>query len=186
MSPWSSRYWWPAGFAEVRSLIEGDDRLGADARPDVVIMSVDDEVRRLGERPGDPGAAVAAVEDDLVAVVEALKPTGARVIVANASTVDPDSWPRTFAGLDVEPVGLRAHRLDAMLVRVSHDQGISVIDVDRAVAEIGAAGNLDAAMVYGPEAAARIARETVSVLEDYGFFDDRPLLEQVGAGGESS
>jgi hypothetical protein len=74
-----------------------------------------------------------------------------------------------------------------MLVRVSHDLGISVVDVDRALAEIGAAGKLDAAMVYGPEAAARIADEAVAVLADYGFFDDRPLLEQVGAAaGEGS
>ncbi len=171
------------GFAELRRRLEAGDRTA----PDVAILSVDDEVRGLGERSTDAGAAVAAVEADLAAIVAAYKAAGTRVIVANACTVDPDSWDRSYAGRDGEPTGLRAHRLDAMLVRVSHDLGISVVDVDRVVAEIGAAGNLDAAMVYRPEAAARITDETVAVLADYGFFDDRPLLEQVGAAaGEGS
>jgi hypothetical protein len=171
------------GFGELRSRLEAGDRPPAD----VAILSVDDEVRRLAGRVTDAKAAVAAVEADLTAIVAAYKAAGTRVIVANVCTVDPDSWARSYAGRDEEPVTLRAHRLDAMLVRVSHDLGISVVDVDRALAEIGAAGKLDAAMVYGPEAAARIADEAVAVLADYGFFDDRPLLEQVGAAaGEGS
>jgi hypothetical protein len=170
-------------FGDLRSRLEAGDRPPAD----VVILSVDDEVRRLPGRSIDARAAVAAVEADLTAIVAVYKAAGTRVIVANACTVDPDSWPRSYAGRDEEPVSLRAHRLDAMLVRVSHDLGISVVDIDRALAEIGAVGKLDAAMVYGPEAAARIADEAVAVLADYGFFDDRPLLEQVGAAaGEGS
>jgi hypothetical protein len=171
------------GFAELRRRLEAGGRPSAD----VVILSVDDEVRRLGSRSTVASTAVAAVEADLSAITAAYKVADTRVIVANACTVDPDSWARSYAGHEEEPVGLRAHRLDAMLVRVSHDLGISVVDVDRAVAEIGAAGKLDAAMVYRPEAAARITEETVAVLADYGFFDDRPLLEQVGAAaGEGS
>jgi hypothetical protein len=171
------------GFGELRGRLDSGDRPPAD----VVILSIDDEVRRLGERSGDAREAADAVAADLTAIVASYKAGGTRVIVANACTVDPASWARSYAGHDEEPLGLRAHRLDAMLVHVSHELGISVIDVDRALAEIGAAGRLEAAMVYGPEAAGRITDETVAVLADYGFFDDRPLLEQVGAAaGESS
>ncbi|CAN5321427.1 MAG: hypothetical protein ACR2JP_11670 [Acidimicrobiia bacterium] len=171
-----------AGFDELRRRLEAGSGLLGERTPDVVILSVDDEVRRLGSRGPDPASAVEAVRGDLVALTGLFKAAGVRVLVANACTVDPESWPRTYAGLDQEPVGLRAHRLDVMLIEVSHTDGISVIDVDRAIAELGATGRLDAAMVYGAEACERIAEDTVSVLEDYGFLDDRPLLEQVGAG----
>jgi hypothetical protein len=68
-----------------------------------------------------------------------------------------------------------------MLVGVSHDEGISIVDVDRLIAELGAAGNVDGPAAYGPEACARIAAEIVRIIDDYGFLDERPLLAQVGA-----
>ncbi len=85
-----------------------------------------------------------------------------------------------------EPISLRIQRLDLMVIGVSHEEGISIIDVDRKVAELGAGGNVVAPMVYGPAAAAAIIDETMRVVADYGFLDDRPLLAQVGAkGGEA-
>lgn len=170
-----------AGFDELRRRLAAGSFLSGDQLPDVVILSVDDEVRRLPQRAADPAAAVAAAADDLMAITDHFKGAGVRVLVANACTVDPEASPLPDA-TGIEPIGLRAHRLDLMLVQVSHSDGISVIDVDRSMAEIGAAENLSAPMVYGPAACARIIDDTVTILDDYGFFDDRPLLEQVGSG----
>ncbi len=173
-----------AGFDELRRRLAAGSFLSGDQLPDVVILSVDDEVRRLPQRAADPAAAVAAAADDLMAITDYFKGAGVRVLVANACTVDPEASPLPDA-TGIEPIGLRAHRLDLMLVQVSHSDGISVIDVDRSMAEIGAAENLSAPMVYGPAACARIIDDTVTILDDYGFFDDRPLLEQVGSGRKS-
>ncbi len=172
------------GFDEVRRRLAAGSFLSGGHQPDVVILSVDDDVRRLPQRAADPAAAVAAVADDLMAITDHFKEAGVRVLVANACTVDPDASPLPDA-TDVEPIGLRAHRLDLMLVQVSHSDGISVIDIDRSMAEIGAAENLSAPMVYSPAACARIIDDTVTILDDYGFVDDRPLLEQVGSGRKS-
>lgn len=171
------------------SLTELRQRLGEDGapmwkgdEPDVVLLSVADEVIGLPTRGDTVAEAVAGVEDDLVAVVELIKAKiGAHVLIANVSTVDPNDQTVDYRGLDVEPFVLRAHRVDLLLVDVSHNEGISIIDVDRLVAELGAEGNLEGQARYGPRACEMIAAEVVRVLEDYGFFDDRPLLAQVGA-----
>ena len=106
---------------------------------------------------------------------------GSHVLVANASTIDPADATHNYAGTTTDPVSLRVHRLAHMLVGVSHEEGISIIDIDRVIAELGATGNVEAAMSYGPAACAAIADELVRVLEDYGFFDERTLVAQVGA-----
>lgn len=173
-----------AGFVDLRRRLAAGSFFSGDQLPDVVILSVDDEVRHLPQRAADPAAAVAAVADDLMAITDFFKEAEVRVLVANACTVDPEASPFPETA-DAEPIGLRAHRLDLMLVQVSHSDGISVIDIDRTMAEIGAAENLSAPMVYGPAACARIVGDTVTILDDYGFFDDRPLLEQVGSGRKS-
>ena len=40
--------------------------------------------------------------------------------------------------------------------------------------------------MHPDEACARIAAETVRIIEDYGFLDDRPVMAQIGSGGQSS
>jgi len=171
-----------SGLAEVRGRLEdGSSSLIADP-PDVVLLSLTAEASELGSGAATAEQAVQAVRQDLVSVIGLVKEkVGAHVLVTNLSTIDPGDAPFTYHGLAEEPFTLRAHRLDLMLVGVSHDEGISIIDVDRLVAELGAAGNVDGPASYGPEACTRIAAEIVRILDDYGFLDDRPLLAQVGA-----
>jgi hypothetical protein len=98
-----------------------------------------------------------------------------------ASTVDPDGGdayrtrPERFA--------LRALRFDAELVRISRARGVALIDADRIVAELGGADHVVAPLRYSPAASEALAEETVRVLDDIGFFEPRPLVEQIGAGG---
>jgi predicted enzyme involved in methoxymalonyl-ACP biosynthesis len=173
-----------AGFAPLRAELEDGSSSLFEANPDIVVLSIADDVAALPSRAVSAEEAVQRVRADLVAIIDLIKSRiGAHILVAGVSTVDPADETFNFQGLAQEPVSLRAHRLDLMLVGVSHDEGISIIDVDRLVAEIGAATAVTAAMEYSARGCDAIATEIVSILEDYGFFDDRPLLAQVGAKG---
>jgi hypothetical protein len=173
-----------SGLAELRHQLETDASSILAGRPDIILLSVAGEVTRLGQSAEPVAEAVAAVEDDLLKVIELVKEEiEAHVLVTNVSTIDPADETVTYQGLEIEPFVLRAHRLDLLLIEVSHSVGISIIDVDRLVAELGADGNVEGPARYGREVCERVASEVVRVLTDYGFFDDRPLLLQVGARG---
>lgn len=176
-----------SGFRDLRRELESGTSMLIEGSPDIVVLSLADEVASLGTRGATPEQAVEAVQEDLVAAVGSIKErVGAHILVANVSTVAPDDRPLNYHGLAEEPFSLRAHRLDLMLVGVSHDVGISIIDIDRILAELGTGGNVDGAGVYAEKACGTIAGEVVRVLDDYGFFDDRPLVAQVGAGNVGS
>jgi hypothetical protein len=176
-----------SGFAALRAELENGSSSLLTADPDIVVLSIADDVAALPERALSTEEAVQAVRADLVAITDLIKSRiGAHVLVAGVSTVDPTDETCNYQGLAQEPLSLRAHRLDLMLVGVSHDEGISIIDVDRLVAEIGAATAVTGAMEYSARGCDAIATEIVRILEDYGFFDDRPLLAQVGAKGAKS
>lgn len=175
------------GVAELRRTLEDGTSPILSGDFGIVILSIADDVAGLPERGEDPIAAVESVKADLVAAVGIIKEQGgAHVLVANASTVDPDDHVYNYHGRAVDPVALRIHRLDLMLIAVSHEEGVSIIDVDRLIAELGGAGNVLAATRYSENACERIAVETVRILEDYGFFDERPILAQVGARASGS
>ncbi len=170
------------GFAELRAELESGTSPMIEQSPDIVILSVaDDALRPSGDGFGSE-QFVNRIRDDLVAAIELIKQhAGAHVLVAGVSTVDPSDQPSNYHDRSEEPFTLRAHRLNLMLVYVSHDEGVSVIDVDRLLAELGAAAGVEAAARYSKDGCERISDEIVRVLDDYGFFDDRPLLAQVGA-----
>jgi hypothetical protein len=173
-----------SGFGELRSALESGDSRLIDEQPKIVLLSIARDVVELGRTRAGVGVedAVRRVESDLVAVVELIKEkVGAHVLVANVSTLDPSQKVYNYHDIDHEPVSLCAHRLDLMLVGVSHDEGISVIDVDRKIAELGGAVGVKAAFDYTTAGCETVAGEIVRVIDDYGFFDDRPLLAQVGA-----
>lgn len=176
-----------AGFAALRSDLEAGTSSLIEWKPDVVLLSIADDVRSLGEQGANPEEATRKVREDLEAVVGAIKEkVGAHVLVANASTIDPADERYTYHDVEEEPLSLRAQRLDLALVLVSHDVGISIIDVDRLIAEVGGGRHVEQALVYDAEACATIAGEVVRIIEDYGFLDDRPLLAQVGAKGSAA
>lgn len=175
-----------SGFAALRdTLVDGTATMLAE-RPDIVVLSIADDVRSLPGRGVAAEETVQGVRQDLVDVIGLVKEkVGAHVLVANVSTIDPADGTHNYHGLTEDPIPLRAHRLAHMLVRVSHEEGISIIDVDRLLAEMGAAHNVEAAMSYSPAACAVIAAEVVRIVEDYGFLDERSLVGQVGAKGAS-
>jgi hypothetical protein len=171
-----------SGLAEIHSdLVSGDSAMISD-RPQIVVLSLVHDSERLITM-GSVETALLDVRKDLVSVVGDIKSLiGAHVLVVNLSTLDPTDPVFNYHGLDEEPFSLRAHRLNSMLVSVSHETGVSVIDVDRVIAERGGDVSVVGPARYTSEGLKRIAEEIFRVLEDYGFFDERPLLEQVGAG----
>lgn len=172
----------PGGSAALRAELESGESALIAAGPDIVLLSVADDIADLPNRGANPEEAVQAVRTDLLAAIELIKEkVGAHVLITNVSTVDTTDRTYNYHGHAEEPVPLRIQRLDLMLIGVSHDVGISVVDADRLIAEMGASGHVGAAGEYDAAASARIASEIVRIIEDYGFFDDRPLLAQVGA-----
>lgn len=170
------------GFNALKAELEAGTSSLLGAEPDVVMLSIVDEVNSLPDRAGDPNAAVEIVREELVALIGLIKEkVGAHVLIASASTVDPAEKPFNYSKYDVDPLSLRAHRLSSMLVGVSHDEGISIVDVDRIIAELGADEHVESVFSYSTRACEAIAAEVVRILEDYGFFDERPLVAQVGA-----
>lgn len=159
--------------ADLHRRLDDDPALLADI--DVLLVSVGDELTR--DRSG--AALESEVTEALAAVIAHARRQATRVLAVNLCTFDPGT--EVFAHRDdVEPDDLRAHRLDAVLVEASMQHGISIIDADRAIAGVGAARCVERLGHYRPEGRAVVLGELLRVLEDYGFFDDRPVLEQVG------
>jgi len=179
------RYERHAGLDRLRRAVESqttDEGFGPDDFvPDVIIIAMTVDAERLPERSSDPAEAVSMLMEDLMAVVDGLKDaTGAHVLVCNVSTFDPDGRVSNFSGVDPEPISLRAHRIDLVLLKVSHLLGLSIIDVDRIMAEAGCGRVVPAALSLSAEGCRLVRDETERVLADYGFLDERPLVAQVG------
>ena len=145
----------------------------AEFRPDIVITSIESDLEGLGQPESEH---VQHWVDQATQTVGAVKDkTGANVFWMNTTTVDSREHVSNYHGAAEETRSLRIQRLSLALVGLSHELGISVIDVDRVLAEIG----LD----HLQDDAARnavIRQEVFRVLEDYGYFDDRPIAVQVG------
>lgn len=169
------------GFGALRAELEGESSALLEFAPDVVLLSVADDVERIqASATEDP---FRQIRDDLVAAIDLIKQkTGAHILIANVSTFVPGVAVHDYSKADGEPFPLAAHRMAYMLVRVSHEEGISIVDADTLLAGLGGASHVEAPMAYSAQASGVVADEVVRILEDYGFFDERSLVAQVGAG----
>ena len=163
------------GLAEWSTSLEGEHStrvVGFD--PDVVVIAPDLDLD-LGGQSGSVGAAQFRKTADRV--VKSLKEkTSATLIWCNVSVLQPIA-----EGLNPgsgEPRRLSAHRLGLELIRLSQDHGVSIVDLDRLVGELGAD------VTKNPEAfEGLVTEELFRIIEDYGHFDDRPITAQVGREG---
>jgi hypothetical protein len=142
---------------------------------DVVLLSVASDVVPLGDAAERAGR-YEAVMGELAGL---LKNHGAHVIVFNASSFDPEDKTSCYAGVGDTPT-LFVQHLNRALINLSMLDGLSIIDVDRIISEIGGRSHVQKLLSYSPHACEHICQEVVRVLADYGFFEDRPLLAQVG------
>jgi hypothetical protein len=154
--------------------------LQADVAPDVLILSLADDIDVWAASPEPSGAPAAAEWREVMrAICEYHKSAGVRVLVCNASTVVPDDHLSSYHAVP-EPPSVFANRLDSALIELSVDHGISIIDVDGIVGELGAEVHVADRLTYSVSALDAIRADLVRVLDDYGFFHPRPLLPQRG------
>ena len=139
---------------------------------DVAVLAVEPAVRG--------GVGAEQLRESLGALITGVKAVcGPHVLVWNCSSVVPgDRTSRYRIGDD--PLAVRAHRLNLVLMELSILHGISIVDVDRAIAEPGAADHVRDAFRYSAEASEAGCEETLRIVEDIGFFEERPLVAQVG------
>jgi len=169
------------GFGALRAELQTDSSSLLEFDPDVVLLSVADDIQRIQQSASEDVGR--QIWDDLVGAIGLIKEkAGAHILVTNAATIAPGLAVHNYSKEAGEPFSLADHRMAYMLVRVSHAEGISIVDVDTLLAGLGGAKHVEAAMVYSDQACAVVADEVVRILEDYGFFDERSLIEQVGAG----
>jgi hypothetical protein len=150
------------------------DRLSLDD-VDIVILSVASDV----VLHGSAAEASARYESVMAELAGLVKESGAHLIVFNASSFDPVDTTSCYSGVDDTPA-LFIQQLNRSLIRLSVLDGLSIIDADRLISEIGGQTHVDEVLVYSAHACDLLGEELVRVLDDYGFFDDRPLLAQVG------
>jgi hypothetical protein len=142
---------------------------------DVVLRSIQPDVASGVSGP----ELVRLFTEAMAQVIAACKDEGCRVIVLNGSTLDPSDVLSCYANVG-ETGPLTVHRLDLELIELSMLDGISVVDVDRVVAEYGGCEHVHGPFDYSVEVCEAIRDEIALVLDEYGFFDDRPLLAQRG------
>ena len=104
---------------------------------------------------------------------------GAHIIVFNCFTYDPADRTRNYFGIP-DTYAMRALKFNLALIDISIEQGISIVDVDRILAELGGASHVTEAFRYSPQACDLIRDEFLRVLQDIGFFEHRPLVMQLG------
>ncbi|MCI0344637.1 MAG: hypothetical protein L0221_04215, partial [Chloroflexi bacterium] len=137
--------------------------------PDFVVLSI----APLLDLPVGDGAQFLR---DFVAAAKTTLST--HVLAFAASTALPDSDVSCYRGLPTT-TSEQICRLDLVLFEQSQAEGVGVIDADRTLADLGAAAHVEGPLTYSASAREALCAETVRVLLDYGFLDDRPLLRQV-------
>jgi hypothetical protein len=145
--------------------------------PDVVLVST------LSDVTGQGRMDVSQLHEHGKNAIRALKGSGAHIFVMNISTVDPNDAVTNYFGLENDTAALRAHKVALTLIDLSHELGISIIDSDRLLAEMGAERHVESVGRYSAEASEVLCEEILRVLADYGFFEERPLVVQAGRGG---
>ena len=93
------------------------------------------------------------------------------ILIYNVSPVVPGEMIHCHLGLD-EVYSDRIRRFNLGLVDLSRSSGISIIDVERLVAQHGAATMKLDAVHLSPQAYRLVAEEVVRVLGDIGVFED--------------
>jgi hypothetical protein len=105
----------------------------------------------------------------------------AHVLVFNCSSLDPGDLTHNYRQVE-DTLALRIHRFNLALMQLSMSEGVSIIDVDRLIAELKGGGEKHVleALRYSKEVYQTLCEEFLRVLADIGFFEKRPLVMQVG------
>ncbi len=101
------------------------------------------------------------------------KSTDAPILIYNLSAIIPGDNVHCFAGLD-ETFSARIRRFNTALTDLSARTGVSIVDVDRVVAQAGADRTKLDVYHLTREGYALVAAEVVRILDDLGLLDGGP------------
>ncbi|MCP5099424.1 MAG: hypothetical protein GY943_28045 [Chloroflexi bacterium] len=119
-------------------------------------------------------------KENMTQLVELLKEkTSAHIVLVGASSFDPDDDTHNIHGKE-DPLALRALRFSLVMMELSQDEGVTIIDVDRILAEMGCSEHVNHIFDYSDETYKAICAEFVRVITDVSFFEERPILVQMG------
>ncbi len=133
----------------------------------LVVLSLYQELFPIdgSERPSAEDSARA-----LTSVVNVLVANEIPAVVFNVSTFDPDDRTHSFTSQGPEPYSVAANRLIAELEMLATELEISVVDVDGAMAELGALDNVPKAGAFSEEAAEFILEDVSSLIDESGIL----------------
>jgi hypothetical protein len=121
----------------------------------------------------------------LAEAVAVLKDHDVFVLVLNGSTYDPSETSASWTDVGLQP-SLVVHRLDAELIRLSVLDGISIVDVDRLVAEMGGTEGVQSLLDYTLTCGDSVRAEIVRILDESRFFTPGQTVAQVGLRRDAS
>jgi hypothetical protein len=147
----------------------------------VVVRSISPDVEARHELPDGSGSGPLGdlVRPRLTDLVRRVKAAGPTFVAVNGATCDPDDDVHSYhdAGCTV---ALAVHRLDLELIHLSIAEGISVLDADRLQSQLGLDLGIEQALRYRQPLLDLLLDELALILDEYGWFDDRPILRQEG------
>jgi hypothetical protein len=111
-------------------------------------------------------------EDQLALLVAAIRATSAAaVLVVNCSSFDPADSRFAYRGLADDSLSLRVHRFNLGLLEVSGREGVSIVDADRILGEMGAGRHVLAPFRYSIEGWQAVGRECLRILDELGVHE---------------
>lgn len=120
-------------------------------------------------------------KDNFIKIIRAIKEClKAHVIMYNCSSFDPEDKQSNYYKRHDDTLAVRIQKFNLALMDISVLEGISIIDVDRLIAELGGGRHVLQCLSYSNEAYHAICQEFQRILKDIGFFENRPLIPQIG------
>lgn len=114
-----------------------------------------------------PAPPVLQAMEHLASVLGLLATTDRAVVVFNVSTYDPADRTHRYTD-EVDPFGVEANRAIARLERIADELGVRIVDVDGALAELGAARHIPAPGSFDDAAAEFITEDAIRLVDRSG------------------
>jgi hypothetical protein len=102
----------------------------------------------------------------------------AQVVIYGCASFDPADTSHNYAQT-ADPPSIRANRLNYALIQLSQQEDISLVDVDRLIAELGGRAHVRRFSDYSPEAYQAIGQEFLRVTEALGLFTKQSSLRKL-------
>lgn len=138
-------------------------------QPDESQAAWDAPAREWFEAQFEPAPALAptAAADNLGEIARRVTARDCSVLVFTVSTYDPSDRVHRYRDVG-DTFALRAHRTLAQLEREATSLGMTIVDVDRAVAELGAVDHVVSPGILTPAGADYVTEEAISAVDQTG------------------